>query len=125
MLVTSQSESLTHYTLTVDPATIRLYRGRANLMDLGLPFPVQIDGTDVGTIRPRQTMSFEVSPGGHRLRLLSWPGRGSGKREVSLVEGEIKDLLCFTNVFGVVDLRFPTEKDTTKLSEWFPRPQTW
>jgi hypothetical protein len=65
-------------------------------------------------------MVFEVSPGEHWLRFLSFPGRGSGKREVRLADSEMKNLLCYTNGWGVVDLRSPTQQDAAKLNKWFP-----
>jgi len=90
-------------------------------MDPGWPFRIQIDGSEMGAIRTKRSEEFEVPPGEHWLRLFSaFPGRGSGKRKVSLAANEIKVIYCYTNIWGVVDLRSPTEKDVAKLNEWFP-----
>jgi hypothetical protein len=114
--------TVAEYDKPVTPAaTIRLYRGRGNLMDPGWAFRMQIDGSEVGDIRTKQSKDFEVSPGDHWFRLLSaFPGRGSGKREVSLAADEIKVFYCYTNILGLVDVRIPNQKDIAKLHQWFP-----
>ena len=78
-------------------------------------FNVKIDGIDVGTLGPKQSKIFELPPGQHVLRLLSWPGRGSGDRPLIVGPGEMKEFYCFTNAFGLVSIRPPRAKDLARL----------
>jgi hypothetical protein len=91
---------------------IKIHRLRANFADLALSYTVEIDKKDCGQIRPRQTRSFEVSPGTHRLRIRFVPQRGSPQVEVVLASGETKEFQCRTGFLGSVVIH-PVETSDT------------
>jgi hypothetical protein len=103
-----------------DSGTIRVYRSRANLMDLGLGFTLMIDGADAGQIWSRQTKVFEVMPGAHRVYVRFLWLRKSTEVEVVLTAGQEKELACHTNWVGYPVLRPATQKDAAKLERDTP-----
>ena len=80
---------------------------------------VFLDGSKVGTIAPRETKVYRVSPGDHSLRLHFLGGlRRSRKLTVPLAEGEEKQFVCLLNAFAWPSIRPATPKDVAAMERW-------
>ena len=75
--------------------------------DVGIIYRVEIDGADLGPIRPRETRCFELLPGTHSLRLTFLQLRRSRRVSVPIIEGEVKDFTCRTSYWGVAQIIEP------------------
>lgn len=83
-----------------DDASITLYRGKANLIDLGSPFHVVIDGKSVGRLLAQESATFDVKPGLHVLSVTYFLLRSSNDLVVRVSPGEVAEFTCRTRWFG-------------------------
>jgi hypothetical protein len=95
----------------VDSASIEIYRGRANFLDLGMTFKVMLDGGVIGEILPRESKRFTIGAGEFSLAVRFLYLRGSRELTVSLEPGEVKYFTCQTNWIGFAVLHPAHRRD--------------
>jgi hypothetical protein len=113
-------------TLVVVHAASRLGRGRdqrRSTIGEGGVVSVFLDGSNVGTISPKQIKVYQVSPGEHSLSLHFLGGlRRSRKLFVRLAGGEEKQLVGFLNAIAWPSVRAATPKDVAAMETWQSSP---
>ena len=83
-----------------EDASITLHRGKGNLVDLGSPFQVLIDGRTVGRLLAQESPTFAVSPGHHLLSVRYFVLRSSNDLIVRVSPGEVAEFTCRTRWYG-------------------------
>jgi hypothetical protein len=79
--------------MTQASARVTLYRQPSPRQDILTTYQVMIDGTVAGTIRRKQTKSFDVAPG-HREIHLEWKKYRSMSLRLDLAPGQEARLVC-------------------------------
>jgi hypothetical protein len=105
-------------TLVVVRAVSRLGRGqrRSPAVGEGGVVSVFLDGSEVGSISPKQIKVYQVSPGDHSLSLHFLGGlRRSRRLIVSLAEGEEKQFVCLLNAIAWPSIRPATPRDVAAM----------
>jgi len=113
--------------LVVVRAASRLRRGRAQrrspAIGEGGVVSVFLDGSNVGTISPKQIKVYQVSPGEHLLSLRFLGGlRRSRKLSIPLTEAEEKRFVCFLNGLAWPSIRPATPEDVAAMERWQSPP---